>query len=208
MEFYETVSARRSIRKFTGEPVDPAVITRMLEAARLAPSGTNLQPWKFLVVREAATRATLCDAAFGQRFVGDAPAVIVILGDHKAYKKRPRRGKELVDAGAIDPQIIETVRSAYKEREKEPGAADRSVIVQCVIAGEHLALAATAEGLGSCWVMLFKHEEVVAALDLPDQYFPVALMPVGHPAQSPAPRPRYALEEIAFDETMERAWKA
>lgn len=206
MEFYDTVAARRSIRAFTDEPVDPAVITRLLESARLAPSGTNAQPWTFLVVRSQAKRQALCAAAYGQSFVGQAPVVIAALGNRKAFKKRLRRGKELVDSGAVSAEVMQTVGTAYKEREKQPGGADRSIVAQCIIAGEHITLAATAEGLGSCWVMLFDAEGVAAALDLPEPLFPVALLPVGHPAQSPAARPRYALDEIAFDESLDTPW--
>ncbi len=80
MEFYETVLGRRSIRRFRPDPVPEEALTRMLEAARAAPSATNCQPWRLLVVREAAARAAIAEAAYGQRPVRDAPVLLLVFG--------------------------------------------------------------------------------------------------------------------------------
>ncbi len=75
-----------------------------------------------------------------------------------------------------------------------------------MIAIDHLTLAATSLGLGTCWVMLMKPDEVAAALKLPDSMFPVAMIPLGYADEDPPPRPRYALDEIALDEEIEHPW--
>ncbi len=72
--------------------------------------------------------------------------------------------------------------------------------VDVTIALEHIILAATAEGLGTCWIGAFKEEEVKKVLGIPEGVKPVALTPIGYPAQEPAPRPRKPLSEIvAYD---------
>ncbi len=207
MDAREAIERRRSIRKFKPDPVDRGLITQVLEAARLAPSGSNVQPWKFVVVRSAEKREALCEAAYDQRMFREAPVVIVALGDRKAFRKRLRRGKELVDIGAIDASVMETVGKVYGVRQKDPAAIDRTILANCMIAIDHLTLAATSLGLGSCWVMLMKVDEVARVLGIGEQMFPVAMIPLGYADQDPPPRPRYPLEEIAFEEELGRGWE-
>jgi len=76
MEVTEAIRSRRSIRNYLDKPVEEDKLLRVLEAARLAPSASNLQEWRFVVVRDEMTRRKLMDAAKGQRFVGQAPVVI------------------------------------------------------------------------------------------------------------------------------------
>ena len=76
MDVYEAITTRKSVRTFRDKDVAADVISRLLEAARLAPSAGNRQEWRFVVVRDAATRKRLAQAANGQRFVGEAPVVL------------------------------------------------------------------------------------------------------------------------------------
>ncbi|MBN2710922.1 MAG: nitroreductase family protein [Planctomycetes bacterium] len=207
MDTLKAIEARRSIRKFKPDPVDPAQITSILEAGRLAPSGTNCQPWKFLVVRDAEKRRLITECAYGQKMIAEAPVTIVLLGDRQAYKKRLRRGMELVEIGAVSGETMEKVGQAYKERGNDRDRADNSIVLNCAIAGQQMIIAATALGLGTCWVMLIKKEELATALSLPENLVPVALIPLGHPDQNPAPRPRYDLGEIAWDEEVGEVWE-
>ena len=208
MDTFEAIGRRRSIRRFKPDPVDRGLITQVLEAARLAPSGSNVQPWKFVVVRSSRKRNLLCEAAYGQSMFREAPVVVVALGDRKIFKKHLRRGKELVDIGAVDASVMETVGKVYAARGKDPAAVDRTILANCMIAVDHLTLAATSLGLGSCWVMLMKVDEVARVLQIPDHMFPVAMVPIGYADQDPPQRPRYLLEEIAFDEGLERPWSS
>ena len=77
MEFQDTIQKRRSIREFRDEPVSNEKLRRVLEAARLAPSAGNRQPWKFVVVKDVNKRKALAQAANNQFFVGQAPIIIV-----------------------------------------------------------------------------------------------------------------------------------
>ncbi|NLF29512.1 MAG: nitroreductase [Planctomycetes bacterium] len=80
MDVREAIRRRYSVRKYTPQPVDEAMLRTVLEAARLAPSGSNRQPWKFVVVRDPDLRARLVEACNGQAFVGTAPVVIAACG--------------------------------------------------------------------------------------------------------------------------------
>ena len=208
MDTLEAIGRRRSIRKFKPDPVDRGLITGVLEAARAAPSGSNVQPWKFVVVRSAQKRHALCEAAYGQAMLREAPVVVVALGDRKVFRKRLRRGKELVDIGAVDASVMETVGRVYAARQKDAAAVDRTILANCMVAIDHLTLAATSLGLGCCWVMLMKVEEVARVLEIPEQMFPVAMIPIGYADQDPPARPRYLLEEIAFDEGLGSPWSS
>ncbi len=84
MDLYEVIKTRRSVRSYSDRPVDDAVLERVLNAARLAPSANNAQPWHFVVVRDAERRRKLAELCNGQRFIGEAPVVIAACG--KSYR--------------------------------------------------------------------------------------------------------------------------
>jgi len=81
MEFFETIKTRHSCRSYKSAHVPDDLLAKVLEAARIAPSGSNKQPWKFVVVKNAKTRKALVSACKGQEFVGEAPVVIVACGE-------------------------------------------------------------------------------------------------------------------------------
>ena len=85
MDLYEAIRQRRSVRRYENRPIEEAKLLRVLEAARLAPSARNVQEWHFVVVRDAATRQRLCEAAKGQAFVAEAPVVIAACGTGMDY---------------------------------------------------------------------------------------------------------------------------
>ena len=198
MEVFEAIEKRRSIRKYKDEPIPEDVMNRLLEAARLAPSSSNTQSWKFKVITDLETRKKLKELALGQKFVEEAPAVIACCVDFNAFGERGKEVLKLVMSGAVRPtmsQIMQTVR-----RGKGSGTDTERVVVNGIvnvsIATEHIALAATELGLGTCWVRAFDAVGVEKLLALPDGVSIVCLMPVGYPAQDPPPRPRVSLEEI------------
>jgi nitroreductase len=81
MEFFETIRTRHSCRAYKSDPVPDDLLNKVLDAARIAPSGSNKQPWKFVVVKDAKTRKALVQACKGQEFIGEAPAVIIACGE-------------------------------------------------------------------------------------------------------------------------------
>ncbi len=203
MDTLEMIRSRRSIRSFKPDLVESGLITQILEAGRLAPSSTNTQPWKFVVVRSDDARLALCEAAYGQSMVRQAPVVIVALGDRERFKNWLQKSQELIAVGAIDLEVVETIGEFYTGHDP-----DRKIAINCAVALGQMALAAASLGLGSCCVMLMKPDEVARVLRAPDSVFPVAMLPLGYADECPTARPRYTLEEVAFDEDIEHTWNA
>ncbi len=79
MEVFETLAARRSVREFTRDPVSPALLERIVDAGRLAPTARNEQPWEFVVVTDPRRRRQLADLTDYGKFIADAQACIVVL---------------------------------------------------------------------------------------------------------------------------------
>jgi nitroreductase len=87
MEFYDVIKTRRSIRSYKSEPVSEAVLDRILDAARIAPSGSNRQPWRFIVVRDPAVKTDVVKHCGNQAFIGEAPLIIVACGPDIGYNR-------------------------------------------------------------------------------------------------------------------------
>ena len=87
MEFHEVVRTRRSVRSYSSAPVSDEVLSRVLEAARIAPSGSNRQPWKFILVRDENLKKELVSLSGGQSFIAQAPLVIVAYGVNIHYNR-------------------------------------------------------------------------------------------------------------------------
>ena len=202
---WEAITMRRSIRKFTPDDVPPEMIDQMLEAARLAPSGSNRQPWRFLVVKDKNVKKELRRICLNQQFVEEAPVVIVCFGDTERYSRdaRRKRRKEFAESGAAatlsgnfaDPEYI-----AYLDSQPSPPREEllTPITANTFIAIEHLVLMATALGLGTCWVGAFgDSSELNRLFGLDDNMIPVVVLPVGYPAgELPPQRPRLPLEKI------------
>jgi nitroreductase len=213
---WEAVKIRRSIRKFVPDDVPEDMVTQMLEAARLAPSASNRQPWRFLVVRDREIRKQLSHICLGQRFIEEAPVVIVCFGDFERYSDaaRKKRRQEFVDSGVTstvsgrfaDPQFIAYIDSLPVPRREQLVT---PVVANTYIAIEHLVLMATALGLSTCWVGAFEDPaEINRLFGLVDTLLPVAVIPVGYAAgEIPPPRPRLPLEEILLKSQMQAAHK-
>ena len=168
MDFYEVIKSRYSVRSYLNKPVEQEKLDRILEAARLAPSGSNRQPWKFVVVRGAEMRKKLVPACSNQEFVGQSPVVIAGVG------LMPDR---IMSCGV-------------------PGDP-----VDTAIALEHVALAATAEGLGTCWIGSFHQDQIRTLLGIPANAKVIEVMTLGYPADHPQPKTRKPMKElVCYDE--------
>ena len=165
MDVYEAIRRRQSIRRYKPDTVPDDVLNRALDTMRLAPSAGNKQPWRFIVVKDAAMRQRLSEATVRQQFIAHAPIIIVACGwKGKAFSKM--------------------------------GGYWNSLPVDVSIALDHLTLVAAAEGLGTCWIGDFLEDEIRRVLGIPDDVTVIALMPMGYPDESRAPRIRKELSEI------------
>lgn len=179
--FLELAKNRRSIRKYKPEPINPKVLNRVLETARLAPSGNNSQPWRFIVVRNNEVKKRLFEVAGRQPWILKAPVIIAIIADI-TDKLRPefRAEKPCIDDPKHREVLVKSVRDA-------------------TIAADHLVMAATDEGLGSCWIALFEQEDIRPVLGVPEHCYVVAIITLGHLAETPKPSSRKPLSEITFE---------
>jgi nitroreductase len=141
MDVFEAIEKRKSVRSYQPTPIPKETITKLLEAARIAPSAGNVQPWHFIVVTDPEKRRALSKGAFA-KFLADAPLVIVGCGDTKTSP----------DWYGVDTSL----------------------------ALENIALAATAEGLGTCFVGSFKEEDIKPILKLPANLSVIAMLAVGY----------------------------
>ena len=158
MDFTDVIRSRRSIRKFKPDSVSDEMINEILEAARIAPSGSNLQPSRFIVVKSAGGREKLKECT-PLPFVHNAPVTIVCLADTGAFSGRDARMSELREAGAfIDtPLDGEGFAQAMKSR-AVMSEADAAAYLKfnAAIAIDHMTLRAVDLGLGSCWIGMFE----------------------------------------------------
>ncbi|MFC1953694.1 nitroreductase family protein [Chloroflexota bacterium] len=200
----EAIQKRRSIRKYLPEDVPQEMIDQMIETARLAPSGSNRQPWRFLVIREQETKKELRRICLDQKFIEEAPVVIVCFGDLERYslEARNQRSQEFTNSGVLetlsgrfaDPKFRESMNSLPTPSREE---LITPLVSNTYIAIEHMVLMATALGIGTCWVGAFNAKELNDLFGLTDNLIPVAVIPVGYPAGDiPPQRPRLKLEEI------------
>jgi len=200
----EAISQRRSIRSFRSDPVPDEVIHQMLEAARLAPSGGNRQPWRFVVVTDADEKARLRQICLEQAFIEQAPVVFVCCASLTAYSKtaREKRYQEYKDFGVTETLSGRFADPDYRASQLAAPEPDLETFLPTAVANtyiaiEHMVLTATALGLGTCWTgALGEKGEIEAFLGLPATTRVVALLPVGYPTKVPPQRPRLSLAEI------------
>jgi nitroreductase len=157
MALLDLIKHRRSIRDFIDRPVERQKLMICLEAARLAPSASNSQPWKFIIVDDVDVKKRLCDNAFGPMyffnyFAKKAPVIVVIVSEKDKFLTRiggmlRRTDYYLIDVG---------------------------------IAGEHFVLQAEELGLGTCWMGWFDEEAIKSTLNVPRDRKIDALLALGY----------------------------
>lgn len=87
MDFYKVIETRRSVRSYKSDPVPDEVLQKILNAARIAPSGSNRQPWKFIIIKDPERKRKMIDLCEGQKFVAEAPVLIVACGRNIHYNR-------------------------------------------------------------------------------------------------------------------------
>lgn len=193
--FETTIIGRRSVRRFTADPVAHETIERVLEAARWAPSPHGRQPWRFVVLTRAVAKARLA-AAMGAEWEAtlaqDGEPAAVVAQRLAVSRERIRSAPAL-----IIPCLYLSELDHYPDPARQ--AAETTMAVQSLgTAIQNMLLSAYHAGLDMGWMCapLFCPEIVQAALDLPPDWLPQALLPLGHAAADPKRRPRRPLEDL------------
>ncbi|GAI79004.1 unnamed protein product [marine sediment metagenome] len=153
----ELIKHRKSVRDFLDTPVEREKIMLCLEAARLAPSASNAQPWRFIVVDDRQLKNKLCNAAFGgiyaiNSFCKTAPVIVAVISEKSKLLAR----------------IAETVQGT------------KYYLIDIGIACEHFILEAEELGLGTCWIGWFNERAVKAILDIPQRKKIDILIAIGY----------------------------
>lgn len=173
MELEQVILNRRSIRKFLDKPVEREKINACLEAARLAPSACNSQPWHYIVLDEPQVKADFCREVFNgvykiSAWAKQAPVLVAVVSDRGNFTSK--------------------IGNFFRNTE--------FFLVDQGISGEHFVLRAHDLGLGTCWIGWLDSNKAAQFFKLPKGKKIEHLFALGYPAESPAPRPRAKLEDI------------
>ena len=180
MSILKEIAERRSIRQYQDRDVDDALIREVLEAGRLAPSGSNTQPWRFLVVRDSEVKKAIAAVDHAQDWMLSAPVFLVCLADYTCRAEG-------------DPD-------AYDNDDDSADAELKRLIRDGAIAVGYMLLQAQHLGLGACWTGWYEQREMREALGLPARYWVTGVVTLGYADQAPKARPRIALDELIVGE--------
>ncbi len=173
------IEMRRSIRKYTDKQVENEKILKVLESGRLAPSGNNTQPWRYIVVKSEEMRKKIMEISHNQQWMMTAPVFIVCAADVRCRIK-----------GDMDLYLDEN----------SPQDEVKRIIRDTSISMGYMLLQASNLELGTCWVGDFTQDEIRPALNIPQDKYVVGVITIGYPAETPKARPRKKLEEIVHYE--------
>lgn len=170
MDFFDTVRARQSVRAYQARDISPDTLNLILSAANQSPSAGNLQAYRIIPVRQKSLRRELAKAAYHQNFMTQAPVVLVFCADsERSGAKYGAKGESLF------------------------------CVQDATIATAYAQLAATALGLATCWIGAFDGQGVAGLLGLKPGLRPVAILPVGWPAETPPRTPRRTLDDLVHE---------
>ena len=201
----KVIQDRRSIREWTDEPVSEEDLAMILEAGRQAPSGENAQPWRFIVVKDPATRkklAALAGGGSGRRFTAE----FVTKQMHERFaglkdEAKKKAAFEKLTSGQVsqfsENAPVTIIVCGKKDVWDTPF--DTSAAI------ENMLLMITALGLGACWVIAVcfdvrEEERTKELLGIPEGFKTISLISVGHPTRPHRQRPRLPIHQLVFKE--------
>jgi nitroreductase len=204
----EAIARRRATRRFDPDrPLPDALLKHILHLATRAPSGFNLQPWRFIVVRSGRNRRKLRGCANGQPQVSEAPVVLIVLGYHHPHRSDlDAVVATQVALGAITPEGAAELRArASRTMER---VADRAVWAtrSTMLAAATLLIAAESLGVASAPLEGFDPARVKEAFGVPDDHTVCCLIALGFAAEAPPFPGRFGLEHVCYQEHFGQPW--
>lgn len=195
IDLHDFLRSRRSIRNFSKQAVSRDLVDKILETASWAPSAHNRQPWRFIVLLEDKTKQDLADA-----MAVDYRSALASAGMETAeINRRVQRRKDRLCNAPVGILLCMdiTVMDSYDDKNRHEGEIQMA-IQSVALAGGTILLAAHASGLGAVWTCapLFVQDIVRQTLNLPDEWFPQALILMGYPDEEPGERERIPFSEL------------
>lgn len=188
MEFDDLIRARRSVHEYSDESIEESTLEAIFEAATLAPSGYNLQPWEFLVLRDDERKGTLREVANDQAHVETADTTVVVLGHTDPMAHAEPVFDDWLAKGYVPNEDVRDALLGNVEAMSGMPEAERRVWTtrSTALAAMTLMYAARDHGIASCPMEGFDPEALVEAFEIPEEYEPVMLVTLGHPAEGAA----------------------
>ncbi|HIH10584.1 TPA: nitroreductase family protein [Candidatus Woesearchaeota archaeon] len=168
-DILELIKSRRTIKRFLPKFVSWEKISRVIDAARHAPSCGNLQNWKFIVALDSGVKQKLAESCYEQYEIALAAVLIVVCAEpEKAERYYGLRGERLY------------------------------TVQNCAAAIQNMLLEAHSLDLGSCWIGAFDEDSVRSTLSIPPEIRPQAIIAIGYPQEVPVKPPKYPLETVVY----------
>jgi len=169
------IEHRRSVRKYSDIKLEKEKLMQVLESARLAPSGSNTQPWNFIIVESNETKEKIASVDHNQKWMLSAPVFIVCVAD-VCCRMSPKQDR-YIDEESPEPEVKQIIRDT-------------------AIAIEHILLEADRLGLATCWTGWFDQKDMRPILNIPDDKYVCGVITIGYGEESPKERPRRTMEDI------------
>ncbi|MGM0845046.1 MAG: nitroreductase family protein [Bacillota bacterium] len=198
-DFLTVAKERRSVRQYDPEfKIEESEIRELLETAVLAPSSSNLQSWRFLVIEDQKEKERLLPIANNQQQIVDASVVIAIIGDREAYKNADQIYTQIAERGNMPEDVkdmyVNSIFDNYGNFPKERLA--KIAHIDGGIVANQLMLAAKAKGYDTVPMGGYDEAQFVEAFNVPESYEPVMLLSLGKGAKAGFEKTRLPLDDV------------
>ena len=207
MDLQQAINERRAARAFTSEPIPDVTLEAILRMGTQAPSGFNLQPWRFIVVRNQDNKTKLQECAFNQRQVGEAPVVLICCGDRAALNSD--NIESVIHLGennnAMNDQYADFMRNnipSFAENAPSFGSMEVWTNRHTMLAVAQMMIVAKSYGVDSCPMEGFVASQVKSAFNIPDNFDICCLLALGY-AKEPYKQygGRFHLKQVCYGES-------
>lgn len=204
----EAIAGRRDARHFDPDrPLPDPLLKAILHLATFAPSGYNLQPWRFVVVRSGANRRKLRGCAFGQTEIAEAPVVVIVLGYHNPHRSHLEpMVAEQVRLGAITPEVGLGMKAMATRSMENRASAEVWATRSAMLAAATLMIAAESLGVDSAPMEGFEPAKVREAFGVPNDHTICCLIALGFASEAKPFPGRFGLDEVCYLEHFGQPW--